>query len=66
MRRRAQSISAVLKLQSRPGQGTRIEIVAPLPPRVTLVSLAETLLRYIREYWIDAGPKRKSDSNFYR
>ncbi len=66
MRRRAQSISAVFSLQSRPGHGTRIEIVAPLPPRVTLVSWPKHLLRYIREYWIDGGPKRKSNSNFYR
>lgn len=66
MRRRAQSISAIFQLKSKPGEGTRIEITAPLPPRVTLISWPKLLWKYFREQWSDARPSRNADSNSYR
>lgn len=49
MRKRAASISATLQILSSPGQGTQIKIVAPLPPRITLLSWLQFLWKYIRE-----------------
>lgn len=66
MRRRAQSISATFQLKSKPGEGTRIEITAPLPPRVTLISWPKLLWKYFREQWSNARPSRNADSNSYR
>jgi signal transduction histidine kinase len=66
MRRRAQSISAELHIESKPGVGTRIEIFAPLPPRVTLINWPKRLWKFAREHWIDARPTRHADSHSYR
>jgi signal transduction histidine kinase len=38
MRKRAEGISATLRVQSEPGRGTRVEVIAPLPPRPTIVT----------------------------
>jgi signal transduction histidine kinase len=38
MRRRAESISGILRIRSAPGQGTRVEIDAPLPPKLTILT----------------------------
>ena len=54
MRRRAQSISAAFQLQSKPGEGTRIEIAAPLPPRVTFTTWPRLFWKYAMEHWINA------------
>jgi glucose-6-phosphate-specific signal transduction histidine kinase len=35
MRRRAQWIAAHFQLQSTPGQGTKVSVDAPIPPRPT-------------------------------
>lgn len=66
MRRRAQSISAAFQIQSKPGEGTRIEIMAPLPPLVTLTKWPKFLCKYLIENWINAQPTRHSNSHFYR
>jgi signal transduction histidine kinase len=66
MRRRAQSISATFQLQSTPGEGTRIEIEAPLPPRVTFSTWPKLFWKYAMEHWINARPTRYSDSHSYR
>lgn len=36
MRRRAAAISAMLEIETAPGEGTRVIVTAPLPPRLTL------------------------------
>jgi signal transduction histidine kinase len=66
MRRRAQSISAAFQLSSEPHCGARIQVTATLPPRATFFSWPKLLLRYIKEYWTDAGATRHSDSHPYR
>ena len=49
MRRRAATIAASLKILSHPGQGTRVEVTAPLPPRVTILTWPDFLRRYLTE-----------------
>jgi signal transduction histidine kinase len=66
MRRRAQIISAKFSLESKPGQGTRIRVDAPLPPRATLTTWPKLLWRYIREQWINVRPSKHADSHPYR
>jgi len=63
MRRRAQGVSAVFQIHSRPGEGTRMEITAPLPPRVTFTSWPKHLWRYVKEHWINARPKKRTNSH---
>jgi len=66
MRRRAESISAAFQLQSKPGEGTRIQITASLPPRMTLVSWPKLLWKYVWGHWIDGRPTKHADSHSYR
>ncbi|MFZ0745576.1 MAG: histidine kinase [Terracidiphilus sp.] len=66
MRRRAQSISAQFHIQTAPGEGTRVQITAPLPPRVTFNNWPKLFWRYAREHWIDARSSRQADSHSYR
>lgn len=66
MRRRAQSIAATLRLDSRPGAGTSVRVEAPLPPRVTLASWLRLLWKYGMEHWINVRPTRHADSHSYR
>lgn len=66
MRRRAQSISAELQIRSTPGEGTRLQISAPLPPRITLVNWPRLFWSYAREQWIDVRPSKHADSHSYR
>ncbi len=66
MRRRAQSISAEFQMRSTPGEGTRVQISAPLPPRITLVNWPRLFWSYAREHWIDVRPSKRADSHYYR
>ncbi len=66
MRRRAQSISAEFQIRSTPGEGTRLQISAPLPPRITLVNWPRLFWSYAREQWIDVRPSKHADSHSYR
>lgn len=50
IRKRADSISASLKILSVPAQGTRLEIAAALPPRVTLFSFPHWIWKYLMEH----------------
>jgi signal transduction histidine kinase len=50
MRKRTESISASLDIQSGAGHGTRITVTAPLPPRFTLRSWPSYLWQYIQEH----------------
>jgi len=66
MRRRAQSVSATFHVHSAPGQGTRIEVIAPLPPRVTFATWPKFVWRYLTETWNHARPSKLSNSHSYR
>ena len=66
MRRRAQSILAEFHMESKAGEGTRVQITAPLPPRVTVTNSPRLLWRYVRERWIDARTSKQADSYSYR
>jgi signal transduction histidine kinase len=66
MRRRAQSISAELQIETESGAGTRIVVSAPLPPRITLTNWPKRLWKYGKEHWIDTRPARPVDSHSYR
>jgi two-component sensor histidine kinase len=49
MRKRAESISAHLQLTSEPGRGTRVEVVSPLPPKLTILTWTSHVWRLLRE-----------------
>jgi len=66
MRRRAQSISAEFKIHSKPGEGTTVQVNAPLPPRITLTSWPKMLRNYLRERWINVRTSKPADSHSYR
>lgn len=66
MRRRAQSISATFRLDSAPGQGTRVEITAPLPPRVTAATWPKLLWNYLTESVNGARSSKLSNPHSYR
>jgi signal transduction histidine kinase len=66
MRRRAQTISAVLGVDSRPGAGTSVRVEAPLPPRVTPALWPRILWKLAREQWNHARAARTASSHLYR
>lgn len=66
MRRRAHGVSAAFQLHSQPGEGTRVTVEAPLPPRVTFTSWPKLLWKYVMEHWINARPTRHANSHSYR
>lgn len=66
MRRRAQTVSAAFRLDSTPGEGTRVQVEAPLPPRITFASWPRFLWKYVTEYRINARPSRPANSHSYR
>ena len=47
MRKRSAAISAKLEIVSHPGQGTRIEVVAPLPPAATIATRTKQAFNYL-------------------
>ncbi|MGB7844934.1 MAG: histidine kinase [Candidatus Acidiferrum sp.] len=49
MRKRAESISAALEIESSPGNGTRVRVAAPLPPRFTFKSWPAYIWQYLKE-----------------
>lgn len=49
MRKRAEGISADLRIESSPGYGTRVKVTAPLPPRFTLKSWPVYIWQYLQE-----------------
>jgi signal transduction histidine kinase len=50
MRKRAATIAASLKILSNPGHGTKLEVTAPLPPRLTILTWPDFLRRYLTEH----------------
>jgi signal transduction histidine kinase len=49
MRKRAASLSGRLEIVSQPGEGTRIEVTAPLPPNITPVVVFRRMWKHVRE-----------------
>ncbi len=49
MRKRSASLSAKLEIFSQPGEGTCVEVAAPLPPDLTLFTFAQRMWRFILE-----------------
>jgi signal transduction histidine kinase len=49
MRKRAAAINAKLEIFSQPGEGTRVEVAAPLPPSVSLATLLKRKWMYVSE-----------------
>ena len=66
MRRRAQSISGTLQIHSSPGDGTRVTIETPLPPRATLFSWTKFAWKFARKHWINGRATVHANSNPYR
>ena len=66
MRRRAQTISAVLGVNSQSGTGTSVDVEAPLPPRVTAAVWPRILWKLAREQWSHARAARTVSSHLYR
>ena len=58
MRKRAAQISASLQILSEPGEGTVVKVSAPLPPRVTLVSMPKLIWKYLRDIAFNAQTTR--------
>jgi signal transduction histidine kinase len=66
MRRLAQTISATIQIHSSPGEGTRLEVIAPLPPRVTFSTWPKLIWKHMMESWIHARSSKFSNSHSYR
>lgn len=66
MRRRAQSVSAAFRIDSRPGAGTRVTVEAPLPPRVTPAAWPRLFWKHTLESWSHARATRTANSHLYR
>jgi len=66
MKRRAATISATLHILSTPGQGTRIEIAASLPPRITILSWLQLSWKYVLEHRPNVQEGRQRYPNSYR
>lgn len=66
MRKRAESISAVLQIKSIPGHGTRVEVNAPLPPHITFKTWPIYILQYLKERRSNANKWGRSYPNIYR
>jgi hypothetical protein len=49
IRKRAAAISGRLEIASQPGEGTRIEVTAPLPPTLTPMIVFKRMWKYVRE-----------------
>jgi signal transduction histidine kinase len=66
MRKRADSISSVLEIESAPGNGTRVKVTAPLPPRFTLKAWPGYIWQYFQERRSDAQDWQHSHPYSYR
>jgi signal transduction histidine kinase len=64
MRRRAAAISANLKVLSEPAKGTRIEVLAGLPPRGTLLSWLQACWFYLSHPQVNFPAERSHHSWF--
>jgi signal transduction histidine kinase len=63
MRTRAAGISARLEILSQPGEGTRVEVTASLPPDITLVSFFKRIWKYLLERPAHVEAKQQPHTN---
>jgi signal transduction histidine kinase len=63
MRRRAASINAKLEIFSQPGEGTRVEVTAPIPPSLNLATLLKRKWMYVSEGVAHVETKQQLDSD---
>jgi signal transduction histidine kinase len=66
MRKRADSISAVLTVTSAPGQGTRVNVVAPLPPRFDFKGWPRFIWQHAKENRSNGEERERRNSYSYR
>ncbi len=66
MRKRADSISAVIGIVSTPGHGTRVEVSAPLPPQLTFTGWPRYIWQYLQERRSNAQKWERSHPYSYR
>jgi signal transduction histidine kinase len=66
MRKRADSISAVLQIVSTPAHGTRVEVAAPLPPQLTLKGWPGYISQYLKERRSNAQKWERTHPYSYR
>ncbi len=66
MMRRAASVSATFKIDSQPAAGTRVDVVVPLPQRMTLMSWSMVSLKEPWRYVRHVAGLRKLDPNTHR
>jgi signal transduction histidine kinase len=66
MRKRADSISAVLQIVSTPAHGTRVEVAAPLPPQLTLKGWPGYIWQYLKERRSNAQKWERTHPYSYR
>ncbi len=66
MRKRAAGISAALQILSSPEKGTVVQVAAPLPPRITLISWPKHLWKYLREHSSNVEANRQPHPHSYR
>ncbi|WP_158823975.1 histidine kinase [Granulicella sp. S156] len=59
MRKRAADISAALQILSTPGHGTRVEVTAPLPRHITILSWPQVLWKHLTERLSNAETARQ-------
>lgn len=57
MRKRAAAISANLEIVSQPGEGTLVEVTAPLPPDLTLYAFVKQMWRQLKERVLHVNPR---------
>jgi signal transduction histidine kinase len=56
MRKRAAAVSAILEIDSEPGAGTQVEVIAPLPPSLGLLATMKQHWKYFQESVLHAKP----------
>jgi signal transduction histidine kinase len=66
MRKRAEGISAALRISSTLGLGTRITVIAPLPSRLGWLKSDNYLWQFAKEATTDAKRKLRKDPYSYR
>lgn len=55
MRKRSAALAAKLEIVSQPGKGTRVEVVAPLPPSLTLLTFIKRAWQHLLERILHVG-----------
>jgi signal transduction histidine kinase len=65
MRERAHAAASELTIDSAPGRGAKIVVVAPLVLPLSLSNFPRYLWKYVKEHQIDGRRKRKASSSYF-